>query len=77
MAGDDAEAAEEAKVIQRIDTPADALLYLDYLARFCEEGECVSQMRGIAGVIRSLARRVEEQAMQIERAEAKELCNGG
>lgn len=63
-------------MIQRIDTVADALLYLDYLVRFCEEGECVSQMRGLANVIRSLARRVEEQAMQIERAEARELCNG-
>lgn len=61
---------------QQIDTPADALLYLDFMTRFCDGGEeTVSQMRGVANVIRDLARRVEMQAMQIERAEAKECCD--
>jgi hypothetical protein len=49
-----------------IETPADALLFCDYLAKF--------GYAGIARVIRDLMFRLEQQALVKERAEA---ANGG
>jgi len=53
----------------KIDNPADALLFCDYLAKF-GVGEFVQCHAGIANVIRDLMHRVESQAMAMERSEA-------
>ena len=52
-----------------IKTPADALLFCDYLAKF-GAGDAVPQFAGIARVIRDLTFRLEQQALVQERAEA-------
>lgn len=52
-----------------IKTPADALLFCDYLAKF-GTGDTVPHFRGLADVIRELMRRLEDQAIAMERAEA-------
>ena len=53
-----------------IDNPRDALLYIDFMARFGFDPTVSAQMAGVASVIRGLMRRVEEQALANERAEA-------
>jgi hypothetical protein len=53
-----------------IQTPADALLYLDCLARFGGQDDVAAKFREIAAVVRGLCLRLEEQAMRNERAEA-------
>ena len=52
-----------------IKTPADALLFCDYLAKF-GTGDAVPLYRGLADVIRELMRRLEDQAITLERSEA-------
>lgn len=52
-----------------IETPADALLFCDYLAKF-GTGDYVPAFAGISRVIRELMHRLEQQAMAAERAEA-------
>jgi hypothetical protein len=52
-----------------IKTPADALLFCDYLAKF-GMGDAACLYAGIASVIRELTRRLEEQAIAMERLEA-------
>lgn len=52
-----------------IETPHDALLFCDYLARF-GTGDTVHLYAGIARVIRDLMHRLEQQALAAERAEA-------
>jgi hypothetical protein len=52
-----------------IKTPADALLFCDYLAKF-GTGDAASLYKGIGDVIRELTRRLEDQAIAMERAEA-------
>ncbi len=54
---------------QPIETPQDALLFCDYLARF-GTGDTVPMYAGLARVIRELMRRLEQQALAAERAEA-------
>ena len=49
---------------------ADVLLYCDFFARY-GIGDVVFHMKGIGRVVRQLARQVEEQAMEMERREAK------
>ena len=56
-----------------IETPSDALLFCDYIAKF-GAGDAVPQFAGIARVIRDLMFRLEQQALVNERAEA---ANGG
>ena len=56
-----------------IETPADALLFCDYLAKF-GVGDYVPVYAGISRVIRDLMFRLEQQALVKERAEA---ANGG
>ena len=53
-----------------IETPQDALLFCDYLAKF-GTGEAVRYYAGLSRVIRTLMRRMEDQAMVNEHAEAK------
>lgn len=53
-----------------VDNPKDALLYIDFMARFSTDSAVTANMRGIARVIRQLMRKVEDQAMQNERKEA-------
>jgi hypothetical protein len=53
-----------------IKTPADAILYCDFLSRFATDPNLRDQMLGISGVIRDLVRRLQEQAVHLERAEA-------
>lgn len=53
----------------QIETPADALLFCDYLAKF-GVGDLVPVYAGIARVIRDLTHRLEQQAMAAQRAEA-------
>lgn len=55
---------------QSIDTPHDALLFCDYLARFGSPDVAVYYV-GIAKVIREMMRKIENQAVLVERAEAK------
>ena len=57
-------------IAKQIDNPRDALLYIEFMARFGQDEQVVSQMWGVAAVIRGLMRRVEEQALVNERAEA-------
>lgn len=52
-----------------IETPADALLFCDYLAKF-GVGDYAPVYAGIARVIRDLMFRLEQQALVKERAEA-------
>lgn len=52
-----------------IKTPADALLFCDYLAKF-GTGDAALLYKGIGDVIRELTRRLEDQAIAMERAEA-------
>lgn len=54
-----------------VDNPHDALLYIDFMARFGNEPAVVENMKGVADVIRSLMRTVERQALDNERLEAK------
>lgn len=53
-----------------IETPRDALLYIDFFANFGGDEVLMRNMGGVAKVIRDLMRRVEEQALVNERAEA-------
>lgn len=57
-------------ITRQIDNPRDALLYVEFFARFGQDKQLTKQMDGIAAVIRGLMRRVEEQALVNERAEA-------
>jgi hypothetical protein len=52
-----------------VSTPQDALLMCDYMARF-GYGDTQKNFAGISAVIRDLMRRLEEQAMRAEHAEA-------
>jgi hypothetical protein len=54
-----------------IETPQDALLFLDYLAKFGHAIDTPNWYGQIAVVIRTLMRRLEEQAMAKEQAEAR------
>ncbi len=54
-----------------IETPQDALLFLDYLAKFGHGFDTPNWYGQIAVVIRTLMRRLEEQAMAKEQAEAR------
>lgn len=56
--------------LPEIDTPQDALLFCDYLAKF-GTGDVSRYYAGLSKVIRSLMRRLEEQAMAREQAEAR------
>ena len=58
------------KNIPRIESAADALVWLDYLARFSGDDGVGVSCRGIAIVIRELLDRAERQAMRLERYEA-------
>lgn len=53
-----------------ISTPADALVFLDFFARFVDEPQTQAQYAQLAAVIRDLTRRLEDQALAQERAEA-------
>lgn len=53
-----------------ISTPADALVFLDFFARFVDEPQTQAQYAQLATVIRDLTRRLEDQALAQERAEA-------
>lgn len=57
-------------MFDQIDNPRDALLYIDFMARFGTDANVTMQMQGVANVIRGLMRRVEDQALANERAEA-------
>ena len=52
-----------------IQSASDALLWLDFMARFAD-GSLSHACSGIAVVVRDLAGRLERQAMQMERDEA-------
>jgi hypothetical protein len=54
-----------------IQTPQEALLFLDYLAKFGVISDTPNWYGQIAVVIRTLMRRLEEQAMAKEQAEAR------
>jgi hypothetical protein len=54
----------------QIDTVQDALLFCDYLGKFGNY-DFKNHFQSIAAVIRQLARRLEEQAVTMERLEAK------
>jgi hypothetical protein len=54
-----------------IETPQDALLFLDYLAKFGNVADVPNWYGQIAVVIRTLMRRLEDQAMAKEQAEAR------
>jgi hypothetical protein len=54
-----------------IQTPQEALLFLDYLAKFGVISDAPNWYGQIAVVIRTLMRRLEEQAMAKEQAEAR------
>jgi hypothetical protein len=56
---------------RNIETPQDALLFLDYLAKFGVISDAPNWYGQIAVVIRTLMRRLEEQAMAKEQAEAR------
>jgi hypothetical protein len=56
---------------RNIETPQDALLFLDYLAKFGVMSDAPNWYGQIAVVIRTLMRRLEEQAMAKEQAEAR------
>ena len=61
---------KESVIARQIDNPRDALLYIDFLARFGGDPQLMQSMSGVAKVIRELMRRVEDQALANERAEA-------
>jgi hypothetical protein len=54
-----------------VDDPSSALLYIDFMVRFGHDKDVVRNMAGVSGVIRDLMRRLEEQAMRMEKAEMK------
>jgi|LakMenEpi03Aug12_release.lakeMendotaPanAssembly.Ray.scaffolds.fasta_scaffold3501641_1 hypothetical protein len=56
---------------RNIETPQEALLFLDYLAKFGVISDAPNWYGQIAVVIRTLMRRLEEQAMAKEQAEAR------
>ena len=56
---------------RNVETPQDALLFLDYLAKFGVISDAPNWYGQIAVVIRTLMRRLEEQAMAKEQAEAR------
>ncbi len=56
--------------VERIESVSDALIFCDFFAKY-GKGDFRIQLGGMADVIRSLTRRLEEQAMRSERAEAK------
>lgn len=56
-----------------IETPQEALLFCDYLARF-GTGDAVPMYAGLACVIRDLMHRLEKQALAAERAEASKAA---
>ena len=58
---------------RNIETTQDALLWLDYLAKFGHSygGDAPNWYGQVAVVIRTLMRRLEEQAMAKEQAEAR------
>jgi len=53
-----------------VQTPQEAILYCEFFARF-GYGELRNNCSGIAKVIRDLMRRLEDQALQMERSEAQ------
>jgi hypothetical protein len=56
---------------QPVQTPQDAILYCEFLERFAIDQSLQEQMGGIARVVRDLCRRLEEQAVHLERVEAR------
>lgn len=56
-------------MIKPIETPADALLFLQFPQRFTEP-ETQGHYVGLTKVLQSLMRKVEDQAAMIERLEA-------
>jgi hypothetical protein len=56
---------------RNVETPQDALLFLDYLAKFGVISDAPNWYGQIAVVIRTLMRRLEDQAMAKEQAEAR------
>ncbi len=57
--------------IGRIDTPQDALLFCDYLAKFAPDETIAKHYAGLSRIIRDLMGRLERQAMQAEKSEAR------
>jgi hypothetical protein len=55
--------------VEPVQTAQEAILYCEFFARF-GYGELANNCSGIAKVIRDLMRRLEEQALHMERAEA-------
>lgn len=53
-----------------VQTPQEAILYCDFFARF-GYGELAMNCRGISQVIQDLMRRLESQALKMERLEAQ------
>lgn len=53
-----------------VETPKEALVYIDFMATFCSDKTTAMQFRGIAKVIRSLMRRAESATLLQERHEA-------
>lgn len=52
---------------------SDALVYLDFMARYAVDKTTAENFHGIASVIRSLTRRLGEQASVLEKSEAGSL----
>lgn len=52
---------------------ADALVFLDFMGRYATEQSTAQNFQGIADVIRSLTRRLGEQASILEKSEAGSL----
>lgn len=52
----------------------DALVFLDFMSRYSLEKTTADNFRGIASVIRSLSRRLGEQASVLEKVEAGSLA---
>lgn len=53
---------------------ADALVFLDFMARYATERSTADNFQGIADVIRSLTQRLGEQASILEKSEAGTLA---
>lgn len=59
--------------IYDFDTVSAAMTYCDFTSRFGPSPETRSVFRSLGGVIRTLAAKVESQAMEMERAEASRV----